>query len=64
MCDRVGATPGAFAASQIGFIDAVVQPLLEGICLHLPSLRGKLVDNLSRSRTHWLRVRDQHPAPA
>jgi len=55
MCDRANASMTQFAASQIGFINAVVQPLLDGICLHLPSLRVPLTANLDSARAHWVR---------
>lgn len=64
MCDRTHASPRQFAASQIGFIDAVVQPLLEGICLHLPALRERLVENLDSARSHWLQESQAPDAPA
>jgi len=45
-----------FAAQQLGFIQAIVQPLLQALCTHFPALRPRLVPRLERTISYWLQV--------
>jgi hypothetical protein len=45
-----------FATQQLGFIQAIVQPLLEALCMHFPALRPRLVPRLERVVSYWLQV--------
>jgi hypothetical protein len=63
MCDRESAKPATFPSSQVGFIDAIVQPLLEALALHLPALHGK-VGHLGESRAYWLEMKAEELAAA
>lgn len=50
-----------FAAQQLGFIQAIVQPLLEAVCGHFPALRERFVPRLERTISYWLQVQASAP---
>jgi len=47
-----------YATQQIGFIQAIVKPLLEALCAHFPLLRPRMEPLLERTLDHWAHVRD------
>jgi hypothetical protein len=63
MCDRECAKPATFPSSQVGFIDAIVHPLLEALALHLPALQGK-AGHLLESRASWWELKAEELAAA
>jgi len=53
-----------FAQQQIGFIQAIVRPLLEAVCAHFPALRPRLVPRLERTISYWHQVLGSPQPPA
>lgn len=47
-----------YATQQIGFIQAIVKPLLDALCSHFAPLKPRMEPLLERTLEHWAFIRD------